>query len=94
MRDAGSVAVGVARWRAVFLAGFVMLFLLKRMLAATLSPFGDEAFCWQERRHLAWGYSDLPPLTAWLICLGENVAGHGLPAVLPVLPVLLRERAP
>lgn len=78
MRDGGSVAVGVARWRAVFLAGFVMLFLLKLMLAATLSPFGDEAFYWQESRHLAWGYSDLPPLTAWLIRLGENVAGHGL----------------
>ncbi len=78
MRDVGSVAVGVARWRAVFLAGFVILFLLKLMLAATLSPFGDEAFYWQESRHLAWGYSDLPPLTAWLIRLGENLAGHGL----------------
>ncbi|RAO75087.1 ArnT family glycosyltransferase [Dyella jiangningensis] len=78
MRDVGSVAVGVARWRAVFLAGFVTLFLLKLMLAATLSPFGDEAFYWQESRHLAWGYSDLPPLTAWLIRLGEIVCGHGL----------------
>ncbi|WP_236585611.1 hypothetical protein [Dyella sp. EPa41] len=78
MRDVGSVAVGLARWRAVFLAGFVTLFLLKLMLAATLSPFGDEAFYWQESRHLAWGYSDLPPLTAWLIRLGETVAGHSL----------------
>ena len=78
MHDVGSVAVGLARWRAVFLAGFVTLFLLKLMLAVTLSPFGDEAFYWQESRHLAWGYSDLPPLTAWLIRLGETMAGHGL----------------
>lgn len=62
----------------MFLAGFVTLFLIKLMLAATLSPFGDEAFYWQESRHLAWGYSDLPPLTAWLIRGGETVAGHGL----------------
>lgn len=43
-----------------------------------MSPFGDEAFYWQESRHPAWGYSDLPPLTAWLIWLGERIAGHGL----------------
>ncbi|HET6806297.1 MAG TPA: glycosyltransferase family 39 protein [Frateuria sp.] len=43
-----------------------------------MSPFGDEAFYWLESRHPAWGYSDLPPLTAWLIWLGERVAGHGL----------------
>lgn len=78
MRDGGSVAVSLARWRAVFIAGFLALFLIKLMLAATLSPFGDEAFYWQESRHLAWGYSDLPPLTAWLIRCGEAVAGHGL----------------
>jgi len=78
MRDAGSVAAVLARWRAVFLAGFVTLFLVKLMLAATLSPFGDEAFYWQESQHLAWGYSDLPPLTAWLIRFGESIAGHGL----------------
>ncbi|WP_266181659.1 ArnT family glycosyltransferase [Dyella humicola] len=78
MRDASSVAVDLARWRGAFVIGFMALFLIKLMLAATLSPFGDEAFYWQESRHLAWGYSDLPPLTAWLIRLGESVAGHGL----------------
>lgn len=78
MRDAGSVAVGLARWRGAFLASFAVLFLVKWMLAASLSPFGDEAFYWQESRHLAWGYSDLPPLTALLIRLGEMVAGHGV----------------
>jgi 4-amino-4-deoxy-L-arabinose transferase-like glycosyltransferase len=57
---------------------FVALSLLKLLLASTLQPFGDEAFYWQESRHPAWGYSDLPPLTAWLIRFGEGVAGHGL----------------
>jgi 4-amino-4-deoxy-L-arabinose transferase-like glycosyltransferase len=78
MRDGSSVAADLARWRGAFIMVFVALLLTKLMLAATLSPFGDEAFYWQESRHLAWGYSDLPPLTAWLIRLGETVAGHGL----------------
>jgi len=77
MRNKTSVAVGLARWRAMFVIAFAVLCIARLMLAATLSPFGDEAFYWQESRHLAWGYSDLPPLTAWLIRLGESAAGHG-----------------
>ena len=73
-----SVVAGLARWRAAFVTVFLCLLGMKLVLAAKLQPFGDEAFYWQESRHLAWGYSDLPPLTAWLIRLGENVAGHGL----------------
>ena len=75
MRPEASVAT---RWRRGFLAAFVLLLALKVAIAATLAPFGDEAFYWQESRHLAWGYSDLPPLTAWLIRFGEAVAGHGV----------------
>lgn len=73
-----SVAAGLARWRGAFLIAFVALLVLKCIVAGTLSPFGDEAFYWLESRHPAWGYSDLPPLTAWLIWLGEHVAGHGV----------------
>ncbi len=50
---------------------------IKLVLAAHLAPFGDEAWYWQESRHPAWGYSDLPPLTAWLIAAGEALFGHG-----------------
>lgn len=78
MHDRASVVGPVARWRAVFLTAFIALLLMRVALAASLAPFSDEAFYWQESRHLAWGYSDLPPLTAWLIRLGESVAGHGL----------------
>ncbi|GLQ45506.1 membrane protein [Dyella lipolytica] len=76
--DHASVVAGIARWRAAFVTVFLCLFLIKLVLAATLQPFGDEAFYWQESRHPAWGYSDLPPFTAWLIRLGESVAGHGV----------------
>ncbi len=75
--DLSSVA-GERRWRRAFFVAFAVLLLLKLVVAATLAPFGDEAFYWQESRHPAWGYSDLPPLTAWLIRLGEGVAGHGV----------------
>jgi len=73
-----SVAAGLARWRGAFLIAFVGLLVLKCIVAGTMSPFGDEAFYWLESRHPAFGYSDLPPLTAWMIWLGERVAGHGL----------------
>ena len=74
----------------------------KLALAATLAPFGDEAWYWQESRHLAAGYSDLPVLTAALIRLGESLFGHGvlgmrapfvlLGALLPLLMVRLGRR--
>ena len=54
---------------------------VKIALAATLAPFGDEAWYWQESRHPAWGYSDLPPATAWLIGIGEALGGHGVLAM-------------
>ncbi|MET0331952.1 MAG: glycosyltransferase family 39 protein [Dyella sp.] len=76
--DELSVAAATARWRAAFVTAFVLLGVIKLIIAMRLSPFGDEAFYWQESRRLAWGYSDLPPLTACLIRLGEALAGHGL----------------
>lgn len=103
MRDETSVASSTARWRAAFLTGFAISSAIKLWIAATLSPFVDEAFYWQESRHLAWGYSDLPPLTAWMIRAGEALAGHGLlgmrwpfllvGATLPWLVVVFARRA-
>lgn len=98
-----SVVAGIARWRAAFVTVFLGLSLLKLLFVLTVQPFGDEAFYWEESRHLAWGYSDLPPLTAWLVRVGESVAGHGLlgmrwpfllmGGVLPWLLVLFARRA-
>ena len=52
--------------------------LLKTWIALRLPLFVDEAFYWQEGRHLAPAYSDLPGLTAWLCRLGESVFGHSV----------------
>ena len=78
VREASSVAVELRRWRDAFVTAFVGLLAVKLLIACTLSPFGDEAFYWMESRRPAWGYSDLPPLTAWLIRFGEDIAGHSL----------------
>lgn len=96
----------VARLRidahALFIALWVEVLLLKLALAARLPLFVDEAFYWQESRHLAWAYSDLPGLTAWMMRLGELLFGENrlalrLPfllvaAVLPWLVVRITAR--
>ena len=61
-----------------FIALWAAATLFKCVLAACLPLFVDEAFYWQEGRHLAWAYSDLPGLTAWLTRLGVEVGGHSL----------------
>jgi 4-amino-4-deoxy-L-arabinose transferase-like glycosyltransferase len=63
-------------WRTAFWVAWTVVLLAKILLAASLAPFGDEAWYWQESRHLDWGYSDLPPATAWLIAFG-GLLGHG-----------------
>ena len=63
--------------RATFVALWCALLLLKAVVAARLPLFVDEAFYWQESRHLAWAYSDLPGLTAWLIRIGTALFGEG-----------------
>jgi 4-amino-4-deoxy-L-arabinose transferase-like glycosyltransferase len=89
-------------WRTAFWIAWTVVLATKIALAATLAPFGDEAWYWQESRHLAAGYSDLPPATAWLIALGETLFGHGalamrapfllLGALLPLILVRIGRR--
>ena len=73
-----------ASWRdarSAFLALWACLLLLKVAMAARLPLFVDEAFYWQESRHLAWAYSDLPGLTAWFIRAGDALFGEGVLAL-------------
>lgn len=70
------VSDDLARWRATFWIMLLATLGAKLLLASQLSLFVDEAFYWQESRHLAWNYSDLPPLTAWLIRAGETLFDH------------------
>jgi hypothetical protein len=73
-----------------FIALWTVATLCKFALAARLPLFVDEAFYWQEGRHPAWAYSDLPGMTAWLVRLGESVAGpFGLGALGLRWPFLL-----
>jgi len=76
--DRTSVVAARDGWRDAFLVAFLMVQVIKFVIAARLSPFVDEAFYWMESRRLDVGYSDLPALTAWMIAAGEHVLGHGL----------------
>ena len=67
--------------RRCFLALWTAVCLLKLVVAARLPLFVDEAFYWQEGRHLAAAYSDLPGLTAWLARLGTELGGQHLLAL-------------
>ncbi|UJB17538.1 MULTISPECIES: ArnT family glycosyltransferase [Lysobacter] len=62
--------------RKVFWALWTLVLLLKLAVAAKLPLFVDEAFYWQEGRHPAAAYSDLPGLTAWLARLGVELGGN------------------
>ena len=98
MRDAGQ-AGAARRW---FLASWALLGAVKLALAWRLPLFVDEAFYWQEGRHPAWAYSDLPGLTAWLARVGDALApaqaiGLRLPflvlgAVVPWIVVAMARR--
>jgi 4-amino-4-deoxy-L-arabinose transferase-like glycosyltransferase len=75
-----------ARWRSAFWMVWALLLIVKIALAATLAPFGDEAWYWQESRAPDWSFSDLPLATAVLIRFGEALFGHGvLPMRAPFL---------
>lgn len=65
-------------WRTRLLILWAGLLGVRLWLAAHLPAFGDEAFYIQEGRRLAWAYSDLPGLTAWLARLGQECFGDGL----------------
>lgn len=74
--------------RVNFLVLWAALTIAKVLLAARLPLFVDEAFYAWESRHLAWAYSDLPGLTAWLIGLGTSIGGqHELALRMPFLVI-------
>lgn len=64
------------RSRNVFIALWIGVTAIKCALAVRLPLFVDEAFYWQESRHLALAYSDLPGLTAWLARIGVEAGGQ------------------
>lgn len=73
--------MGASSLRVKFLGLWALLLLVKLWLASVLPLFGDEAFYALESRHLAWAYSDLPGLTAWLVRAGTELGGQHALAV-------------
>ena len=73
--------------RRYFVGLWLAVCVIKVTLAMQLPVFVDEAFYWQEGQHLAWAYSDLPGLTAWLARLGTDLGGDNALALR--LPFLL-----
>lgn len=65
----------------VFWITFVLVSLIRVLLAAVLPLFGDEAFYWQESQRLAAGYSDLPAGMAWMLASSTGLFGHHLLAL-------------
>jgi len=65
-------------WRRVFLLVWLVSAALRLAWVLSVPVFGDEAFYAWEARELAWAYSDLPGLTAWLIALGTALFGKTL----------------
>jgi len=67
---------------------FSAVFLFRLWFVSSLPLSGDEAYHWEWSRHLAWGYYDHPPLTAFLIWCATAVFGRSaeftvrLPALL------------
>ena len=74
--------------RRTFWTLFVVVLLVKALVAARLPLFVDEAFYWLEGQRLAAAYSDLPGLTAWLARLGVTLGG-GHAVALHRVPVAL-----
>jgi hypothetical protein len=72
--------------RARFVSLWLALLVAKLLLAWRLPLFVDEAFYAWESRRLAWAYSDLPGLSAWLARLGLALGGeHAFALRLPFL---------
>lgn len=80
----------------VFWGCWALTVVIRLWLAGQVPLFVDEAFYWQESRHLAWAYAEVPGMTAWLIGLGTALGGSSvlalrLPFVLlaSLVPLLL-----
>lgn len=57
----------VKKARLIFLGLLLAVSLLRLWYATTLPLTGDEAYHWEWSRHLAGGYYDHPPMTAYII---------------------------
>jgi 4-amino-4-deoxy-L-arabinose transferase-like glycosyltransferase len=58
------------------LIGLLLIWWIVNLLQAAFTELDvDEAYYWVYSNHLAWGYFDHPPFTAWLIRMGTVIFG-------------------
>ena len=87
------------RLRVLFFVVLGAAVLFRMWFAATIPLSGDEAYHWEWSRHLAAGYYDHPPLTAFLIRLSTELfrvsteLSVRLPAILLLAGTALLARA-
>ncbi|MBX3609024.1 MAG: glycosyltransferase family 39 protein [Hydrogenophaga sp.] len=64
----------IAAARGLFWLAFALTLVIKLVLAWVFPFSGDEAFFFQWGVHLAWHYSDHPPLVGWLLALLHSIS--------------------
>ena len=64
------------RWRVLALGVLAYVVLLRFVFLGTLNLLPQEAYYWNYSQHLDIGYLDHPPMVAWIIWLGTQLAGN------------------
>ena len=59
----------------LLLAGWLFINILQ---SAFTNMHADETYYWMYSKHMAWGYFDHPPMTAFLIYLGDSIMHNEL----------------
>ena len=87
-RDGGLAIDSETRRRELLICAFAAAaFLIHLATDGRYGYFRDELYFLDAAHHLAWGYVDFAPLTAWLLRLNEAVLGDSLHA-LRLLPAI------
>ncbi len=64
------------RWRVLALGVLAYVVLLRFVFLGNLNLLPEEAYYWNYSQHLDIGYLDHPPMVAWIIWLGTQLAGN------------------
>ena len=62
-------------WRIVSVATIAFIIVLRFLYAGTTEIIPDEAYYWNYKQHLDFGYLDHPPLIAWGLWLSTSIFG-------------------
>src|SRR5688572_11474132 len=74
-----TAATDAQRWSipSQWAVGLIVALTVARFAIAPFVPLAfDEAYYWRWSTNLAWGYFDHPPMIAWIVRVGTEIAGH------------------